>query len=134
MDLSGHCLCGAVSYTVTVEEPPTVAVCHCRNCQRQSGSVLSLVVAVPPAAVCWSGTLASYNDLAESGATVERRFCGKCGSPLASFPAATPATAWLKAGTLDQLHDLIPHIEVWRKSAVSWLKIDPPIASLDRQG
>ena len=37
MGLSGHCLCGAVKYTVDAE-PIIVGYDHCDDCQRQSGS------------------------------------------------------------------------------------------------
>ena len=37
MGLSGHCLCGAVKYTVDAE-PLIVGYDHCDDCQRQSGS------------------------------------------------------------------------------------------------
>ena len=37
MGLSGHCLCGAVKYTVDTE-PLVVGYDHCDDCQRQSGS------------------------------------------------------------------------------------------------
>lgn len=131
MELSGQCLCGAIRYSVEVTDP-VAAVCHCRHCQRQSGSVLSLVVVAPLAAVRWTGETACYDDRAESGATVERRFCDRCGSPLASISSATPEIAYLKAGTLDQLQALTPSLEVWRQSAVPWVRIDPPVPGRDR--
>ena len=133
MELSGHCLCGAIHYKANVENP-VAAVCHCTHCQRQSGSVLSLVVVAPAAALQWTGVPARYDDSADSGATVVRHFCQRCGSPLVSISTATPDIAYVKAGTLDQLADLTPVMEVWRQSAVSWLKIDPPVPGQDRQG
>ena len=33
----GHCLCGAVSYTVNAK-PIRMAQCHCKDCQRASGT------------------------------------------------------------------------------------------------
>lgn len=38
MPLTGHCLCGAVKYSVDVDEPLIVGYDHCDDCQRQSGS------------------------------------------------------------------------------------------------
>ena len=43
IERTGQCLCGEVCYTLT-GEPIATAVCHCKNCQRQSGSAFSLVV------------------------------------------------------------------------------------------
>lgn len=38
MPLTGHCLCGAVKYSVDVDEPLLTGYDHCDDCQRQSGS------------------------------------------------------------------------------------------------
>lgn len=38
MVLKGHCLCGAVTYTVDVDAPLLTGYDHCDDCQRQSGS------------------------------------------------------------------------------------------------
>jgi hypothetical protein len=35
--LSGACLCGAVSY-IAEADPFFMGVCHCRDCQRATGS------------------------------------------------------------------------------------------------
>ena len=43
MRLVGHCNCGGVKYECD-EQPQITAVCHCKTCQRQTGSNLSLVV------------------------------------------------------------------------------------------
>ncbi|HET8535571.1 MAG TPA: GFA family protein, partial [Solirubrobacteraceae bacterium] len=57
--ITGRCLCGAVSYTVDAE-PAVQAVCHCTDCQRQTGNPFSVIVAVPRDAFEISGdTLAS---------------------------------------------------------------------------
>lgn len=42
MGLSGHCLCGAVKYTVDAE-PLVVGYDHCDDCQRQSGSTYCML-------------------------------------------------------------------------------------------
>jgi hypothetical protein len=34
---NGHCLCGAVSYTIH-GKPIRMAQCHCKDCQRASGT------------------------------------------------------------------------------------------------
>jgi hypothetical protein len=38
MPLTGHCLCGAVTYTAAVDKPLITAYDHCDDCQRQTGS------------------------------------------------------------------------------------------------
>ena len=52
--LEGHCLCGSVSYLCDAE-PQITFVCHCEDCQRQTGPTFSIVVGVPRAALHLDG-------------------------------------------------------------------------------
>ena len=45
-EIAGGCLCGKVRYSATAD-PAVIAVCHCKNCQRQSGTAFGTVVGVP---------------------------------------------------------------------------------------
>ena len=99
-NLTGHCLCGNVTYMVDAE-PLVTAICHCNSCQRQTGSTYSLVVAVPRDSVTLSGdTLATFDTITEAtGTPSHRRFCSNCGSPLVTLADAAPDMAFIKAGT-----------------------------------
>ena len=99
MGLSGHCLCGAVKYTVDAE-PLIVGYDHCDDCQRQSGSTYSLVVVVPKDKLTITGTTKSFAGKGSSGNAVHRVFCPECGSPIAHDPDAAPPIIALKGGTL----------------------------------
>lgn len=120
--MRGGCLCGQVRYEVT-GEPTTVGVCHCKHCQRQTGSAFSLLVAVPKAAFRPSGTLKTFHDTGESGQPVSRNFCPACGSPIASDVAVMPELTWIKAGTLDDPSWLQPTLQIYCDSAQSWVKL-----------
>ena len=56
--LDGRCLCGAVEYSCDAE-PAFTAVCHCRDCQRQSGTAFSVIVGVPESDFRLSGELSA---------------------------------------------------------------------------
>jgi len=56
---------------------------------------------------------------AESGTTVARLFCARCGSPLARSPAA-PALFVIKAASLDDPGWLRPSAHLWTHSAPRW--------------
>jgi len=43
---TGGCACGAIRYEVTAE-PIVMFNCHCRDCQRATGTAFSAVVYVP---------------------------------------------------------------------------------------
>ena len=119
----GGCLCGNIRYS-TDAEPALTCVCHCKNCQKQTGTAFSILVAVPKGSLNIQGETATIETAGESGQPVFRRFCRNCGSPILSEVAATPALDWLKAGTLDDTSWLQPQVNIWCDSAQSWVKID----------
>lgn len=119
--MTGGCLCEAVRYSVS-GDPVAQAVCHCTNCQKQSGSAFSIIIGFPDAAVNLEGELTTYADHGESGNVVGRKFCGKCGSPILSEVAVTPGITWIKAGTLDDPKHLAPSMHVWGKSKQDWVE------------
>jgi hypothetical protein len=120
--LSGRCLCGAVTYSADVE-PMMVAICHCQDCQRQSGSPFSLNVAIDRAALTLEGaSLKSFQTTgSDSGQTRERIFCSTCGSPVVTILAEADDMAFIKAGTLEDRSWLAPELEVFTDSAHPWV-------------
>jgi hypothetical protein len=121
--LTGHCLCGSVSFHCDAE-PMVTALCHCEDCQRQTGTTFSILVAVDRSALHIEGdTLASFVTVgSESGAERERKFCSNCGSPIVSVMDDAPNLALIKAGTLDDRSWLAPQLEAWCDSAQPWLE------------
>ena len=57
--ITGGCLCGEVRYNANVE-PAFIGLCHCRNCQKESGSAFAIVVGVPQAALSLQGELRTF--------------------------------------------------------------------------
>ena len=81
MDATGGCLCGALRYTVKAE-PALIGVCHCRDCQKFTGSAFSFLVGVPLAALEIEGSSKTFDKPGDSGHPITRRFCPECGSGL----------------------------------------------------
>ena len=82
VDAEGGCLCGKVRYKVSAE-PVFAGVCHCKNCQKGSGSAFSVVLAIPSAGLTVTGTLKEYVGRGDSGNATTKKFCPECGSPIA---------------------------------------------------
>ena len=122
MTMTGGCLCGAVRYAVDAE-PAMCVTCHCKNCQRQAGTALSVIVGVPEAAVSLEGELKTYNDTGDSGATVRRQFCGDCGSPVFTRIDRPGGMMFIKAGTLDDTSRLNPSFHCYTKSKQNWVEL-----------
>ena len=121
--ITGHCLCGAVAYSVADTEPMTVAICHCEDCRRQSGAPFSLNVGIDREALVFSGIAPKvYRTVGDdTGEERERLFCPECGSPIASILAEADDIAFIKAGTLDDASWLEPEMEVFTDSAHPWV-------------
>jgi hypothetical protein len=131
---SGGCLCGAVRYEANWPPIATV-ICHCRNCQKQSGSALSVVAVLPRTGLQVTGTLTVFEDRAESGRPVWRKFCSNCGSPVITDTPGAQADAliFLKAGTLDKTDDLSPSIHYWQSSAQAWFTFPEGVTCMEKQ-
>ena len=122
MALHGHCLCGSVTYSCDAE-PVVTGICHRTDCQRQTGTAFSVVIAVPADRLEVRGdTLRVYPTVGEDhGTRTNRHFCAACGSPVVSRIEALPELAFIKAGTLDDTSRLEPTIEWWGRSAQAWV-------------
>ena len=116
-------MCCSITYSCDAE-PVTTAVCHCTECQRQTGTAFSIVVGLPADALEVKGdTLAMFKTVGEaSGGETQRNFCSACGSPIYSLSSAFPELVWLKAWTLDDKSWLEPQVEVWGRSAQPWVE------------
>jgi hypothetical protein len=121
--LDGRCMCGSITYSCDAD-PVATAVCHCTECQRQTGTAFSVVVGLPVDALKVEGdTLAMFKTVGEAqDSETERNFCSACGSPIFSLSSALPDLVWLKAGTLDDTSWLEPQVEVWGRSAQPWVE------------
>lgn len=116
----GGCLCGAVRYTLK-SEPRATALCHCSQCQKQTGSMFSFNLVVKEADYEQHGETKVFVDAGDSGQPVYRHFCGSCGSPLYAKIAAAPGKLILKAGSLDSTDGLRPQNEIYTERAADWL-------------
>jgi hypothetical protein len=119
--LTGGCLCGAVRYTTTAE-PVTTLVCHCRDCQRFSGSAFGAMVVVPKEALTINGTMKAFTSLGGSGKPIVRHFCPECGSSIAEETGNAPGRVVLNIGTLDEPKSVTPARENFCDDALPWVQ------------
>lgn len=125
--VTGRCLCGQVRYSVD-GEPAMQVNCHCKNCQRQSGSAFSTIIGVAQDALSIKGAFKTYDDRGESGEAVLRDFCPNCGSPLFSRVAVAPGLVFIKVGTLDDTSAFAPAMHLWTKSKQQWVELAGQLA------
>lgn len=120
--LTGGCQCGAVRYRIT-GAPLTFYVCHCTECQRQSGSAFGLSLQVLLADLDVDGEPASFARKAASGRGMLCHFCPACGTRLWHARAEGSEAVSLKAGTLDHTGWLDPVAHIWTDSRQPWVAI-----------
>ena len=119
--ITGGCLCGRVRWQAT-GEPAFSGACHCRNCQRYTGSAFEPFAAFPAASVSVKGELKTYEDKGDSGQPVHRRFCPICGSGVATELDAVPGMIVLLAGGFDDPAVFSPAMDVYWSSAQPWMQ------------
>lgn len=134
MTLTGRCLCGEVSYTLTGDLIAT-AICHCDHCQRQSGGAFSVNLVAHESQLAVSGTLSVYDETGENddGVYVRRQFCGACGSPIVSTLELTEGIIAVKAGTLDDKSAVQPTVEAWCVDRQPWVELPGMQVSMERE-
>lgn len=121
--LIGGCLCGAVRYQ-TATAPVMAGNCHCRDCQRTSGSGYSPTFFVPGAAVTITGQVNYFESKGDSGHTVSRGFCPNCGSQLFGKVELMPGLLAIRAGTLDDPALYKPALDLYTSRAPHWDAMD----------
>jgi hypothetical protein len=123
MKIEGGCLCGKVRYSAEAE-PVFVGLCHCKDCQKESGTAFNVVVGIPRPELSLQGELKTFDARGDSGMTVHRRFCPECGSMILSEPDAFQGVAIIRVGTLDDTSLVQPTMEIYCDSAQPWVKLE----------
>lgn len=98
--IAGGCLCGAVRYQAELA-PQFAVLCHCRDCQRLSGSGHVPVMGVPKSSFVVRGATKAYSARGGSGLAAVRHFCPVCGSLLFGMAEIVPDIASIYVGSLD---------------------------------
>ena len=95
----GGCACGAIRYECNAE-PTAMFNCHCRDCQRATGTAFSAVVYVPAKAFkITKGAPRYYSTSSGAVGHNKRGFCADCGSRL--FGGGADKGQGINAASLD---------------------------------
>jgi hypothetical protein len=99
---TGGCLCGAIRYESS--EPPIQAgTCHCRTCQKSTGSAFMTIAGFSRSAFRFTS---GEPKLYRSSSIMDKGFCSNCGSLLfdqylVRTPGFDPDIVFVQLGTLD---------------------------------
>ena len=118
------CACRALSITAQ-GEPVKVSACHCRSCQRRTGSAFSVAVFFPKDQATQVGPSHSYVRQGDSGQSVEFHFCPTCGSTVFWYPAFRSQWVGIAIGCFED-DGLRPTQAVYEQDRRPWVAIDIP--------
>jgi hypothetical protein len=121
--LVGGCACQAIRYKL--KAPPLIVhACHCRDCQRLTGSAFVINLWIERKFVQASGTAKSFRLAGGTGKPHEVFFCDRCGTYVWSFYHAAPGDClFVRAGTLDRPQQVKPDVHIFTRSRLPWLEI-----------
>lgn len=120
--ITGRCLCGAARYHSPGPALFSV-ICHCRDCQRVSGTGGVPVLGVAKASFASSGPIKQSVTPGGSGQPAVRNFCIECGSLLFGTPQVAPELVTIYAGSLDDA-------SLFQPSDALFVGVRPPWARL----
>jgi hypothetical protein len=120
MKIEGKCHCGKISYEAEID-PERVVICHCTDCQTNSGAPYRANVPAETDKFKLHGEPKTYVKIANSGNKLVTAFCGDCGSALYSTKAENPLVFNLRLGAVKQRAQLTPKAQFWCSSAMPWV-------------
>jgi hypothetical protein len=120
-------LCGAIRYE-SGGEPQFALQCHCRDCQRASGSAYVAAVRMPSAEFrITKGEPRRYVARSDAGNEITRAFCGECGAPLYVQVSTRPDLVGIRVSSFDAPSWFRPEADIFVKSAQPWDHMDPAL-------
>lgn len=126
----GGCACGAVRYRMA-STPLFVHCCHCRWCQRETGSAFVLNALIEADRVgLLEGEPEIVDTPSESGRGQKISRCPKCRVALwSNYAGAGEAVRFVRVGTLDDPDRFPPNVHIFTESKQPWVVLPPDTPS-----
>jgi hypothetical protein len=130
-DLEGGCACGALRYRLE-SAPMFVHCCHCRDCQRQTGSafVINALIETDRIALL-AGAPEPVGVPTDSGRTHDIYRCPACRIALWSDYGGRPALRFVRVGTLDDPAALAPDVHIYTRSKLPWVQLPEGVPAFE---
>ena len=129
---TGGCACGAIRYA-TRHAPVFQNHCHCRDCQKRSGTGHgSYLTFAGRADVSISGEAATWRIAGDSGNQKVHAFCPACGCPVYLTFVAMPDMIAVHAASLDDPGRFKPQAVTYGIRAFAWDTTDPSLRTFEK--
>jgi hypothetical protein len=122
-----HCACGALK-AKTFGHPELVAACSCEQCQRRTGTFISVCGYWKRDKVKITGPAKPFLREGQSGGGVELFFCPSCGSTLYwLIRDLKPGWVAIAAGMFCEADFPQPSVSVWERSKPGWMSVSADV-------
>ncbi|HLI12510.1 MAG TPA: GFA family protein [Alphaproteobacteria bacterium] len=129
--LIGACFCGAVAYRLETA-PMFVHCCHCRDCQRQTGSAFVINALIEADRLTLLRGMPEPVAMAtDSGRPHEIYRCPGCKTALWSDYGRRRVMLFLRVGTLDDPAALPPDVHIFTRSKLPWVSLPPGVPAFE---
>ena len=132
-----HAACNCGQLHLTIEgEPSRISMCHCLECQRRTGAVISNQARFRLEQVTFAGKATAWMRTAESGNALTFHFCPTCGSTVYWEGEGFPGYVAVAIGSFADSNFPGPTISVWEESRHPWVSLPPdtPPKRVAKQG
>jgi hypothetical protein len=129
--LAGGCGCDAVRYRMTTA-PLFVHCCHCKDCQRQTGTAFVLNALIEAVRVeQQSGTVEPVTLPTDSGLPHVVFRCASCGTAVWSEYGGRSTMRFVRVGTLDDPSALPPDVHIYTRSKLPWVALPEGVPAFE---
>jgi hypothetical protein len=132
MTRTAQCCCGALN--VEAEgEPIAVIACHCRECQRRTGSPFGVGAYFDKRQIRASGRSRVYQRDGQEGRKLQIHFCPNCGTSLYWGLDLRPDWIGVAVGAFTDSDFPAPTRSVWEESRHGWVAFAHDPQHFERQ-
>jgi hypothetical protein len=130
-NLEGGCACGAVRYRLA-SGPMFVHCCHCRDCQRQTGSAFVINALIETARLALlAGEPQPHPVPTDSGRPHDIHRCPVCGTAVWSDYGHRDWLRFVRVGTLDDPATMTPDVHIYTRSRLSWVALPQGVPAFE---
>ena len=129
--LEGGCACGKLRFRLA-SGPMFVHCCHCRDCQRQTGSAFVLNALIETDRVeLVSGETQAIEVPTDSGRRHAIWRCAACKVAVWSHYGGIQKLSFVRVGTLDEPSRLTPDVHIYTRSKLPWVALPPGVPAFE---
>ena len=129
--LDGGCACGRLRYRMQ-SAPMFVHCCHCKECQRQTGTAFVLNALIETDRVeLQSGDPRPSAMPTDSGKPHTVYRCAACGTAVWSEYGGLARLRFVRVGTLDDPRSLPPDVHIYTRSKLPWIALPAGVPSFE---